>query len=435
METIHRPTLLSEEVQMSDNIIAQHGANASTEDVQGAASAVEVPSYQPKQTFGQLLRNDLGFLPVLITLLLIVVLFEILNPIFLQGENFTNLVTQSASLGIYSSGIVLVLLMGEIDLSVAAVGTLCAVVMATLTERVGWSAGPAIIVALLVGATAGLINGFFIAVLRIPSFIVTLAFFIVYSGLLLFLLGTQTTLNVNNPFILSIAGTSLSYFTNTLGIGLPTIAVLLYVASLVLEYFKRKKAGLRTMSVTRLIIQSVVAVAIVGIIVGLLEGYQGVPYSMGLLFGIILLLWIMLTRTALGRHIYSVGGNAEASRRAGINVVGIRILVFVLCSTIAAIAAIVSTSLQNSVASALDPMLQLDIIAAAVIGGVSLFGGRGSVWAVVLGMLIVQCLSNGLALLNQTTDVQQMVEGLVLILAVTSDALIRRAQLRSRSGR
>jgi D-xylose transport system permease protein len=435
METIHRPTLLSEEVQMSDKIIAQHGANASTEDVQGAASAVEVPSYQPKQTIGQLLRNDLGFLPVLITLLLIVVLFEILNPIFLQGENFTNLVTQSASLGIYSSGIVLVLLMGEIDLSVAAVGTLCAVVMATLTERVGWSAGPAIIVALLVGATAGLINGFFIAVLRIPSFIVTLAFFIVYSGLLLFLLGTQTTLNVNNPFILSIAGTSLSYFTNTLGIGLPTIAVLLYVASLVWEYFKRKKAGLRTMSVTRLIIQSVVAVAIVGIIVGLLEGYQGVPYSMGLLFGIILLLWIMLTRTALGRHIYSVGGNAEASRRAGINVVGIRILVFVLCSTIAAIAAIVSTSLQNSVASALDPMLQLDIIAAAVIGGVSLFGGRGSVWAVVLGMLIVQCLSNGLALLNQTTDVQQMVEGLVLILAVTSDALIRRAQLRSRSGR
>jgi D-xylose transport system permease protein len=286
-----------------------------------------------------------------------------------------------------------------------------------------------------VGATAGLINGFFIAVLRIPSFIVTLAFFIVYSGLLLFLLGTQTTLNVNNPFILAIAGTSVSYFTNTLGIGLPTIAVLLYVASLVLEYFKRKKSGLRTMSVTRLIIQSVIAVAIVGIIVGLLEGYQGVPYSMGLLFGIILLLWVMLTRTALGRHIYSVGGNAEASRRAGINVVGIRILVFVLCSTIAAIAAIVSTSLQNSVASALDPMLQLDIIAAAVIGGVSLFGGRGSVWAVVLGMLIVQCLSNGLALLNQTTDVQQMVEGLVLILAVTSDALIRRAQLRSRSGR
>ena len=174
---------------------------------------------------------------------------------------------------------------------------------------------------------------------------------------------------------------------------------------------------------------------IVEVIVGVLENYQGVPYSMGILFGIILLLWIMLTRTSLGRHIYAVGGNAEASRRAGINIVAIRILVFVLCSLIAAFAGIVSTSIQNLVASAIDPMLQLDIIAAAVIGGVSLFGGRGSIWAVILGMLIVQCLSNGLALLNQTTDVQQMVEGLVLILAVTSDALIRRAQTRSRSGR
>lgn len=351
------------------------------------------------------------------------------------GENFTNLISQSAPLGIYSSGIVLVLLLGEIDLSVAAVGTLCAVVMSVLTERMGWAAGPAILVALLTGALAGLINGFFVAILRIPSFIVTLAFFIVYSGLLLFLLGSQTTLGVANSFILAIAGTGVSYFTNTLGIGLPTLAVVLYVVSLVLEYFKRKKAGLRTMSVTRLLIQSIATVVIVEVIVGVLENYQGVPYSMGILFGIILLLWIMLTRTSLGRHIYAVGGNAEASRRAGINIVAIRILVFVLCSLIAAFAGIVSTSIQNSVASAIDPMLQLDIIAAAVIGGVSLFGGRGSIWAVILGMLIVECLSNGLALLNQTTDVQQMVEGLVLILAVTSDALIRRAQTRSRSGR
>lgn len=420
---------------MSDKIVEKHGAEATTEEIQGAASAVEVPSYQPKQSIGQLLRNDLGFLPVLLTLLLIVILFEILNPIFLQGENFTNLLTQSTSLGIYSAGIVLVLLLGEIDLSVAAVGTLCAVVMSVLTERMGWSAGPAILIALLIGATAGLINGFFVAILRIPSFIVTLAFFIVYSGLLLFLLGSQTTQVVANPFILAIAGTSVSYFTNALGIGLPTIAVLLYVASLVAEYFQRKKAGLRTMSVTRLTIQSVGAIVIVEGIVGVLESYQGVPYSMGLLFGILLILWVGLTRTSVGRHIYSVGGNAEASRRAGINVVGIRILVFVLCSTIAAVAAIVDTSRQNSVASAIAPMLQLDIIAAAVIGGVSLFGGRGSIWAVVLGMLIVSSLDNGLALLNQTTDVVQMVEGIVLILAVTSDALIRRAQTRSRSGR
>ncbi|GCE02708.1 sugar ABC transporter permease [Dictyobacter aurantiacus] len=419
---------------MSD-IVEKHGADASTEQTQVAASTVEVPSYQPRQTFGQMLRNDLGFLPVLFTLILIVAFFQILNPIFLQGENFTNILLQSASLGIYSSGTVLVLLLGEIDLSVAAVGTLCAVVMAILTERHGWSAGPAIIIALLIGAAAGLLNGIFVAILRIPSFIVTLAFFIIYSGLLLFLLGSQTTQSVGDPFVLSLAGTPVSYFTDVLGVGLPTLAVLAYVASLIYDYFTRKKAGLRTMSMTRLIIQSVIAIAIVEVVVALLENYQGVPYSMGILFGLILLLWLVLTKTSFGRHVYAVGGNAEASRRAGINVVGIRIAVFVLCSAIAAVAAIVDTSRQNAVASAIPSMLQLDIIAAAVIGGVSLFGGRGSIWAVVLGMFIVQCLDNGLSLLNQTTDVQQMIEGLVLILAVTSDALIRRAQTRSRSGK
>ncbi|GER92194.1 hypothetical protein KDW_63560 [Dictyobacter vulcani] len=123
---------------MSD-IIEKHGADASAEEVQLAASSVEIPSYQPRQTFRQMLRNDLGFLPVLLTLILIIAFFQILNPIFLQGENFTNILLQSASLGIYSSGIVLVLLLGEIDLSVAAVGTLCAVIMAVLTERHGWA--------------------------------------------------------------------------------------------------------------------------------------------------------------------------------------------------------------------------------------------------------------------------------------------------------
>jgi D-xylose transport system permease protein len=142
-----------------------------------------------------------------------------------------------------------------------------------------------------------------------------------------------------------------------------------------------------------------------------------------------------LTRTTFGRHIYAVGGNAEAARRAGINVTAVRITVFVLCSMIAALAQMVEASREGSISSNLPSMLQLDIIATAVIGGVSLFGGRGSVWSVVLGMMIVQSLDNGLSLLNQTTDVKQMVEGAVLILAVTADALIRRAQARSRSGR
>jgi len=420
---------------MSD-IIEKHGATDNPTEVQVATSSVEVPSYRAKQTFGQLLRNDLGFLPVLLTLILIIVFFEVAtHGLFLAPENVTNLVLQVASLGIYGVGIVLVLLLGEIDLSAASVGMLASVVMAILAERNGMSAIPAILIGLGVGIICGFVNGFFVSVLTIPSFIVTLAMFIITSGLPLFLLGNQTTQGISNPTILNIAGTSTSYFTDAFGIGLPTAAVLIYVVSLFVSNNARKKAGLRTMSPTRLIVQAVVAIVAVEAVVTVLQSYNGVPYSTGILFGAILLVWLFLTRTTFGRHIYAVGGNAEAARRAGINVTAVRITVFVLCSMIAALAQMVEASREGSISSNLPSMLQLDIIATAVIGGVSLFGGRGSVWSVVLGMMIVQSLDNGLSLLNQTTDVKQMVEGAVLILAVTADALIRRAQARSRSGR
>jgi ABC-type xylose transport system, permease component len=416
--------------------IENHGVLDDPAAVQVAASSVEVPSYRSRQTLGQLLRNDLGFLPVLLTLIIILIFFEIVSGgVFLNPQNVSNLIQQVASLGIFSVGIVLVLLLGEIDLSAAAVGMLSSVVMAVLAERHGVPAVPAMLISLAVGLLCGLFNGFFVAVLNIPSFIVTLAMFIIASGASLFFLGTQTTQLITNPTILSIAGTSTSYFTNLLGVGLPTIAVLLYVLSLVYNYRNRTKAGLSTMSLTRLIIQSVVAVVVVEGVVALLQNYDGVPYSTGILFGTILLIWLLLTRTSYGRHIYAVGGNSEAARRAGINVMMIRLSVFALCSLIAALAQIVEASRENAIGSNLPSMLQLDIIAAAVIGGVSLFGGKGSVWAVILGMLIVESLDNGLSLLGQTTDVKQMVEGAVLILAVTADALIRRAQARSRSGR
>jgi D-xylose transport system permease protein len=420
---------------MSD-IIEKHGATDNPADIQVATSSVEVPSYRARQSFGQMLRNDLGFLPVLLTLLLIIVFFEVVSKgLFLEPQNVTNLVLQVASLGIYGIGMVLVLLLGEIDLSAAAVGMLASVVMAILAERNGMPAIPAILIGLGVGIICGFVNGFFVAVLTIPSFIVTLATFIITSGLTLFLLGNQTTQAISNPTIQAIAGTPISYFTDAFGIGLPTAAVLIYVVSLFVSNNSRKKAGLRTMSPTRLIVQSVLAIVVVEAVVVMLQSYNGVPYSTGILFGTILLVWLFLTRTTFGRHIYAVGGNAEAARRAGINVIAVRITVFVLCSMIAALAQMVEASRETSISSNLPSMLQLQIIATAVIGGVSLFGGRGSAWSVVLGMMIVQSLDNGLSLLNQPADVKQIVEGAVLILAVTADALIRRAQARSKSRR
>jgi D-xylose transport system permease protein len=182
-------------------------------------------------------------------------------------------------------------------------------------------------------------------------------------------------------------------------------------------------------------VQILVVALLAGAAVTAFESYNGVPYSTAILFGLILLFWLILTRTGFGRHIYAVGGNLEAARRAGISVVGIRVAVFTLCSILAAMAGVIQASRNTAVYSAVSPTLLLDAIGAAVIGGVSLFGGRGSAWAIVLGVLIIQSLENGLTLQSQGTDVKEMVEGVVLILAVIADALIRRAQARSSSGR
>ncbi|HYK85148.1 MAG TPA: inner-membrane translocator [Ktedonobacteraceae bacterium] len=397
-----------------------------------SASAVEVPSYIQRPSFGQMLRGDLGFIPVLITFIIIVIYFTIAtNGIFLQPRNLSNLLLQVATIGMLGLGSILVLLLGEIDLSLAAVSTLCAVVMAVMTERLGYPAGLAIIAALLTGALVGFVNGVFVAILRVPSFIVTLAGSIGYSGLLLLLLFPQSTLSINNPFIDAIAGTPTSYLTNELSIGLPTLGLLIYVGALIFNYMRRKRAGLRTAPIGQLVAQIVGATIIIEGAVVLFESYFGVPYSTAILFGMITLIWLILTKTAFGRHIYAVGGNMEAARRAGINVIGIRIAVFTLCSTLAAIGGIIAASRGLSVASQIDPTLLLRAIAAAVIGGVSLFGGRGSAWAIVLGMLIIGSLENGLDLKSQPTEVKEIVEGIVLLLAVTVDALVRRAQARS----
>jgi len=396
-------------------------------------AAVEVPSYMPRRTIGQLLRTDLGFIPVLLTLIIVVVYFSIVSGgIFLQPENISNLMGgQIATIGILGLGSIMVLLLGEIDLSVASVSVLCAVIMAVFSERLGYPAGVAILAALVVGAVIGLVNGVLVAVVRVPAFIVTLAGSIGYAGLLLHLLNGQSTLIINNSFIIAIAGSSKSFLPDYLGIGLPVIAVLLYAAGLIVNSVKRRRAGLRTVSATRVIVQIVITAAIVLGAIAVFESYEGVPYPTAILFGFIVLFWLILTKTSFGRHIYAVGGNAEAARRAGINVVGVRIAAFVLCSMLAAVGGVIAASHGTAVASQIDTTLLLNAIAAAVIGGVSLFGGRGSAWAIVLGILIIGSLVNGLALLSQGADVSEMVEGAVLVIAVTVDAVVRRAQART----
>jgi len=412
----------------------------STENQASLAASVEIPSYTQKQTVGQLLRGDLGSLPVLLTLIVIALYFTVTTGgLFLSPTNLSNLLQQIITTGVDALGVTLVLLLGEIDLSIAAVGTYAAVVMGVLMNYHGVPAWEAILLGILAGALAGAINGFFIAVLRIPSFIVTLAASIFYAGLLLNLLNGQATLIIQNQFVLSIAGSSTSFLPDYLGVGLPTLILVLYAVGLIVDHIARKRAGLRAKPLLRLIVQIGLAVVIVEGTVAVLENtpsatrgiYLGVPNSVAILFALILILWLVLTKTTFGRHLYAVGGNMEAARRAGINVVFIRIVAFTLCSTLASVGGILAASYANSVATQINPSLLLDAIAAAVIGGTSLFGGTGSVWNIVLGALIIGSLENGLDLKSQGSDVKQMVEGVVLLFAVTVDAVVRRAQRRS----
>jgi D-xylose transport system permease protein len=394
---------------------------------QPSTGDAEIAPLVPKEKFSlrSLIRGDLGFIPVLITLAIITLYFQLTtNGVFLQARNLSNLTQQIVVISILSTAAVLVLLLGEIDLSLAAVAQACAAVMATLSVYQNWNAGAAIAAALLTGALIGFVNGFFVAVLRVPSFIVTLAGSIGYAGFLLLVMGAQSTLIVRDPVIRSLAPT---YLNPALSWGLPILLAALYALGLWYEQRRRTRSGLKTRKFTNLISQVSAVFALVFLLVFLFQSYQGVPQAVMISLGLIVVFWLILRKTGFGRHLYAVGGNEEAARRAGINVIGMKIAVFTLASTLAAVAGIMLTSRSTAVATQISATLLLNAIAAAVIGGVSLFGGRGSVWAVVLGALIIGSLDNGLDLLNQEQSVKNIVQGAVLVLAVTADALVRRA--------
>ena len=386
---------------------------------------------QPREKFSlrSLMRGELGFIPVLLTLAIITIYFQLTTSgIFLQARNLSNLTQQIVTISILSVAAVLVLLLGEIDLSLAAVAQACAAIMAVLSVYQGWNAGAAILAALLAGAVIGLVNGFFVAVLRVPSFIVTLAGSIGYAGFLLLVLGDQSTLIVRDPTIRSLAPT---YLPAIVGWLLPLAVLALYGAGLLFEQRRRQQNGLKARSTGQVLGQLAIATAVVVIMVFLFQSYQGVPQAVMIALGIVVVFWLLLKKTQFGRHLYAVGGNAEAARRAGINVVAMKMAVFTLASTLAAFAGIMLTSRSTAVATQVSSTLLLNAIAAAVIGGVSLFGGRGTVWAVILGALIIGSLDNGLDLLNQPQSIKSIVQGAVLVLAVTAAAVVRRSGLRT----
>jgi D-xylose transport system permease protein len=373
-----------------------------------------------------LTRGGFGQLPVLIGLVLIGIFFQYRSGgFFLLPENLSGLADQVTAVPILGLGVAaaLVLLIGEIDLSLSAVAYFTGAVTGVLSVRAGWPAAPAIAAGIVTGIVIGLLNGFFVAVLRMPSFIVTLAGFIFYQGALSHILQPQTTVQIINP---TIDGIETYLLPTYVGILVPAAGLAIYAVALIMERNRRQRVGLPVQSNAELALRIVAPAVLTALVIWALDSYQGVPLPTVITMAMVVVFWLITTKTPFGTHIYAVGGNAEAARRAGIKVVGLRITIFTMASTIAAISGLLIISRGVSAAALVNQYLLLFAIAAAVIGGVSLFGGRGSVWGVVLGALVVGALTNGLALLNVGPDVVLMTAGLVLLIAVLIDAVARR---------
>jgi D-xylose transport system permease protein len=371
-------------------------------------------------------------------LILIAVIFQIANPNFLTPLNLTNLLVQIAATGTISVGIVLILLIGEIDLSVGTVSGFCAAVMAVLSVKVGVPGIVAVVCGLLAGTLIGLLQGWWIARLRVPSFVVTLAGQLGWLGALLWVLGSTGTINLNDPFIVGIVNMRIPIWIGWLA---GATAVLFYLLSGLESQLRRSRSGLESEPILILVLRMVFVSTLVLAAIGIMSVNRnprrdvpiaGVPMGVVILLAVIILFDFITRRTQFGRFVFAVGGSAEAARRAGINVNRVRISVFVLGSTLAAAGGVLAGSRLFAVnQSSGGGDILLNAIAAAVIGGTSLFGGRGSTWSALLGALVIGSISNGMDLLAFSSSVRFMITGAVLLLAVTLDAYARTRRERS----
>jgi D-xylose transport system permease protein len=376
--------------------------------------------------------GELGSIPVAVGLIVIWVVFQLLDSRFLSAENLSNLAQQMSAVGIISVGIVLVLLLGEIDLSVGSVSGLTSAILAVLNVSHGWATVPAILAALLAGTAIGAFHGFFFAKIGVPAFVVTLSGLIAWQGLQLTVLGSQGTINFDfNGGIASLANT---FYTPGVGYGIAAVVIILYVLAMLAGARRRASAGLPARPLSETVLRAVLLAIVLFVVVYVMNKARGLPLALVIFGGIVVIFDLILRRTLYGRYVFAVGGNPEAARRAGINVTMIRMTVFMLCSTLAAAGGIMAASRLYAVnQSSGGSDVLLNAIAAAVIGGTSLFGGRGSTYSALLGILVIQSITNGMLLLNLGTDVRFIITGAVLLLAVTVDAVARRG--REASGR
>lgn len=373
--------------------------------------------------------GDLGSLPVIVGLVLIWTVFYSLNPIFLSPNNMVNLFFDCSVIGVISLGIVCVLLLGEIDLSVGSMSGVASALLGVLWIKHGLPAPLAVAAALALGACVGAIYATLRTRLSMPSFVSTLSGLLALLGLQLYMLGTTGSINLPYDSALVAFGQLLvmpSWLSHGLAL-LPGIA-LLAVGLRTME--QRRRANLSPGSLGGLVVKAVALTAGLQFIVYYLNIGRGVPWMFGLFVLLVLIMNYAFTRTKWGRSMMAVGGNAEAARRAGINVRRIYLSAFMLCSMFAAAGGMLSAArLASSSQQAGTGDVNLNAIAAAVIGGTSLFGGRGSAWSALLGIIVIQSISNGLTLLNLSSSLRYMITGAVLAIAVIVDSLARKSRV------
>jgi D-xylose transport system permease protein len=379
--------------------------------------------------------GDVGALPAVLSLVVLAVVFTALRPsTFTSALNFANLLHQAAAVIVIAMGLVFVLLLGEIDLSAGWTAGSSAAVMGVVLTNHGWPWYLSVLACLLTGTVIGAVLGFLVAYVGIPSFVVTLAAFLGLQGVLLKLVGEGGTVPIGDDVLQAINNKSLPVWA---GWVLWVVVVGSFSTITLRRSARRRASGLTAEAMSVVIVKIVVLAALLGAVTYFLSiersvnpdtnSLKGVPQVVALLLVLLVGLSFVLSRTAFGRHIYAVGGNAEAARRAGIDVRRVQIFCFMICSTLAAVGGILIASRNNSISPSTggaDTLLYA--VGAAVIGGTSLFGGKGRVIDAILGGLVIAIIINGMGLLNKPSSIVYMVTGLVLLVAASVDALSRR---------
>ncbi|MFL4557621.1 sugar ABC transporter permease [Yersinia kristensenii] len=373
--------------------------------------------------------GDLGMLPVVFGLILISLVFSVLNPVYFAPNNLVNMLFDCATVGFISLGIVCVLMLGEIDLSVGSLSGLSSAIIGVLWVKLGWPVEAAIVVALLMGAVVGIVYAELYSRLGMPSFIATLAGLLALLGMQLYILGPSGSINLPYASPLVRFGQVMvmpGWFSHIMAL-IP--GILMLVQGLRTKT-RRSQVNLSSEPMNLLLMRVIILTVIFEAAVFYLNLGRGVPWIFGLFVVFVMLLNYGLKRTKWGRSMFAVGGNREAARRSGINVRAIYISAFMLCTTLATIGGILAASrLASASQQAGTGDVNLNAIAAAVIGGTSLFGGRGSAYSALLGIIVIQSISNGLTLLNLPSSLRYMITGGVLAVAVIVDSLARRSRL------